>query len=76
MHHDYYSDSEHISSADQDHKFLCIETETNNEVITQILIGMPSMSIPKCDSKLSLASLYLQMRSARCCHKCKGASAD
>ena len=37
---------------------------------------MPSMSIPKCDSELSLASLYLQIRSAHCCHKCKSAFAD
>ena len=65
MHHDYYSDSEYINSADQDHEFLCIQTETNNEVLTQILISMPSMSIHKCDSELSLANLYLQRRSAR-----------
>ena len=86
----YFSDSDHIVQlikvtsflagrcpADQNAsiRVLCIETETENEVLTQNLIGMPSTSIPKCDSELSLASLQLQMRSARCCQKCKGASA-
>ena len=68
----YYSDSEHVSSADQSHMFckksmpnklesfdsgFMHRTKTQDKVLTQLLIGKPGASVFECDSDLSLANL-------------------